>query len=86
MRRPKGKREIPCANGCGATNYTGRLDLTGWTCPECVQAGLNLEKGPFAEPALTPEQKVALTRKSERKRLRATGRRAGGRNARGARR
>lgn len=83
--RKQGKRELPCAGGCGASNYTGRADLLGWTCPECVQAHLNPEDGPFAEPALTKDEKLALTRRAERKRLRRIGRREGGNSAQRAR-
>ena len=85
MPRPRtiAKREIPCTKRCGVSIYTARTDLEGWVCPDCVQAQLNVDEGPFAESALSPDQKIVLTRKSERKRLRASGRRAAGRSARG---
>ena len=54
-------------------------------CALGVQQHLDPENGPFAEPILTTDQRIALTRKAERRRLRTTGpRRGGGHGARGA--
>ena len=67
--------------GCGQRIPGGVIVL----CALGVQQRLDIKNGPFAEPKLTPGERIALTRKAERRRLRQTGpRRGGGRSARGA--
>ncbi len=69
---------------CGS-EVPSREKKTG-VCAWCVQKDLDPENGPFADAKLTKEEKIALTRRSERRRLRAAGQREKfGRGARGAR-